>query len=247
MTRKTPVARGNLRPYRLAMPASTAASWNRWMQPASSGAQCHHALMTASYWGGRRIVEAEQKATTGWLRRAADGEVVRRSDGAIRARVQPGQPGEQWRFFAYLRYSRHCLEICELPIGIRDGVSELTRRTGPGLHLPWSAYVRLLSVMTTMLASSTRPRRCTAAGARQLDRQIGSQFYERTALSRTRRDAPLGSVAKPEDAVTPVMRSKTVCAGVPDLKDEYSNPTRGLDPGWKTPAGTRRKLHLRRA
>lgn len=37
----------------------------------------------------------------------------------------------------------------------------------------------------------------------QLDRQIGSQFYERTALSKDKAAMLVkGSVAKPEDAVT---------------------------------------------
>ncbi len=39
---------------------------------------------------------------------------------------------------------------------------------------------------------------------RQLDRQIGSQFYERTALSKDKAAMLVkGSVAKPEDVVTP--------------------------------------------
>jgi len=45
---------------------------------------------------------------------------------------------------------------------------------------------------------------------RQLDRQIGRQFYERTALSKDKAAMlAKGSVAKPEDAVTPMTRSKT--------------------------------------
>lgn len=53
--------------------------------------------------------------------------------------------------------------------------------------LPWSAYVRLLSV------KDGNARRFYEAGAlrggwsvRQLDRQIDRQIYERTALSRSK-------------------------------------------------------------
>ena len=69
-----------------------------------AAARSVNALMTASYWEiGRRIVEAEQKGR----RRAGYGEQLmarlsadltarfgRRPDGAVWARVQPGQPGE---------------------------------------------------------------------------------------------------------------------------------------------------------
>lgn len=59
---------------------------------------------------------------------------------------------------------------------------------------------------------------------RQLDRQIGSQFYERTALSRNK-SAMLakGGVPKPEDAVTPddAIKDPYVLEFL-DLRDEYS-------------------------
>jgi predicted nuclease of restriction endonuclease-like (RecB) superfamily len=75
----------------------------------------------------------------------------------------------------------------------------------PAFPLPWSHYVRLLSVRTL------EARRFYEAEAlrggwtlRQLDRQIGTQFYERTALSRNKA-AMLrrGAVQHPRDAVTP--------------------------------------------
>lgn len=58
----------------------------------------------------------------------------------------------------------------------------------------------------------------------QLDRQIQSQFYERTALSRNKA-AMLrkGALAKPEDAVTPEEEIKDPhLLEFLDLKDEYS-------------------------
>ena len=59
---------------------------------------------------------------------------------------------------------------------------------------------------------------------RQLDRQIGSQFYERTALSKNKAAMlAKGAVAKPEDAVAPgdAIKDPYVLEFL-DLKDEYS-------------------------
>lgn len=59
---------------------------------------------------------------------------------------------------------------------------------------------------------------------RQLDRQIGTQFYERTLLSRDKA-AMLrkGQIAKPEDALTPEEEIKDpFVLEFLDLKDEYS-------------------------
>ena len=91
--------------------------------------------------------------------------------------------------------------------------------------LPWSAYVRLLSV------KNENARRFYETEAlrdgwsvRQLNRQINSQFYERTALSRNKAAMlSKGKMGLPEDAVTPEGAIKD-----PDvleflgLKDEYS-------------------------
>ncbi len=92
--------------------------------------------------------------------------------------------------------------------------------------LPWSAYVRLLSVKRTRRrAPSTKPKRCAAAGrVRQLDRQIDSQFYERTALSRNKA-AMLQRPRRPSP-VTPSRPSRHIkdpfVLEFLNLKDEYS-------------------------
>jgi len=71
--------------------------------------------------------------------------------------------------------------------------------------LPWSAYVRLLSVKNPQARAfyETETLRC-GWSVRQLDRQANSQFYERTALSRNKA-AMLenGEIAEPGDAITP--------------------------------------------
>src|SRR5262245_47945769 len=63
------------------------------------------------------------------------------------------------------------------PVGLRTLAAHFT--------LPWSHYVRLLSVRN-LEARRFYEEEALRGGwtIRQLDRQIGSQFYERTALSR---------------------------------------------------------------
>jgi predicted nuclease of restriction endonuclease-like (RecB) superfamily len=53
--------------------------------------------------------------------------------------------------------------------------------------LPWSAYVLLLSVKNPVARRfyETEALRC-GWSVRQLDRQINTRFYERTALSRSK-------------------------------------------------------------
>ena len=71
--------------------------------------------------------------------------------------------------------------------------------------LPWSAYVRLLSVKseTARAFYETEALRC-GWSVRQLNRQIGSQFYERIALSKNKA-AMLKKAEKAEadDLMTP--------------------------------------------
>ena len=91
--------------------------------------------------------------------------------------------------------------------------------------LPWSAYVRLLSV-TNQQARDFYETEALRGGrsVRQLNRQISSQFYERTALSKDK--AALlqkGQQALPEDTMQPeeAIKDPFVLEFL-DLKDEYS-------------------------
>jgi predicted nuclease of restriction endonuclease-like (RecB) superfamily len=70
--------------------------------------------------------------------------------------------------------------------------------------LPWSHYVRLLSVESTQARSFYESEAIRGGWTvRQLERQIGSKFYERTLLSRNKA-AMLrkGSAPRPEDVVS---------------------------------------------
>jgi predicted nuclease of restriction endonuclease-like (RecB) superfamily len=91
--------------------------------------------------------------------------------------------------------------------------------------LPWSAYVRLLSVKNLQARAfyETETLRCGWTIA-QLNRQIASQFFERTALS-TNKAAMLekGAAPEPRHALTPEQAIKDpFVLEFLDLKDEYS-------------------------
>jgi len=111
------------------------------------------------------------------------------------------------------------LDIPQLP-----AISHL-RSIAARFPLPWSHYVRLLSVVNP-LAREFYETEALRGGwtVRQLDRQIGSQFYERTALSR-KKTAMLrkGGRARPEDAMSAdeEIRDPLVLEFL-DLRDEYS-------------------------
>ncbi|MCC6930955.1 MAG: hypothetical protein IT359_18335 [Gemmatimonadaceae bacterium] len=64
--------------------------------------------------------------------------------------------------------------------------------------LPWSAYVRLLALDNEHARTFYETEALRAGwSVRQLDRQIQSQFYERTALSRNK-SAMLAKGARPQ-------------------------------------------------
>ncbi len=91
--------------------------------------------------------------------------------------------------------------------------------------LPWSAYVRLLSVKNAEARTFYQTEALRSGWSiRQLDRQIGSQFYERIALSQNKA-AMLAKAKKSEstDLVTPEEAIKDpFILEFLDLKDEYS-------------------------
>jgi predicted nuclease of restriction endonuclease-like (RecB) superfamily len=91
--------------------------------------------------------------------------------------------------------------------------------------LPCSAYVRLLSVKKPQVRTFYETEALRGGwSVRQLDRQIGTQFYERTALSQNKA-ATLknGEVAEHGDALTPEQAIKDpLVLEFLNLKDEYS-------------------------
>lgn len=209
----------------------------------AQAARSVNALMTASYWEiGRRIVEAEQKGK----RRAGYGErLIERLTTDLTAQFGRGFSRQnlwQMRSF-YLNWPpERILQTVSGESAIRQTASDksqmLSAVSAPlqAMHarlaavaarfpLPWSAYVRLLSVKSDPARGFYETEALRGGwSVRQLDRQIDSQFYERTALSRNK-TAMLtkGAVAKPEDTITPdeAIKDPYVLEFL-NLKDEYS-------------------------
>jgi len=207
----------------------------------TSAARTVNAVMTAAYWLiGHRIVENDQ---AGQERAAYGEELLVRLAGDLGRRFGRGfsrQNLQQMRQF-YLCYSS--LEIRQTASGKSEqGRGGRSRQTASGklpalpvglslrsvaehFPLPWSAYVRLLSV------KNDRARRFYEAEAlrggwsvRQLRRQIDSQFYERTALSKDKAAMlEKGQEARPEDTLSPreAIKDPFVLEFL-DLRDEYS-------------------------
>lgn len=177
-----------------------------------------NSLMTASYWEiGRRIVEAEQQGRE----RAGYGEqLIERLSADLSARFgrgfSPDNLENMRRFF--LAYP---LSAISETVSRKFDPNELAQ----SFTLPWSAYVRLLAVKDVHARQFYQAEALRGGwSVRQLDRQIGSQFYERTALSKDKAAMlARGAVPKPEDAVTPDEAIKDPCVlEFLDLKDEYS-------------------------
>ncbi len=91
--------------------------------------------------------------------------------------------------------------------------------------LPWSHYVRLLSVKSALAREFYHTEALRGGwSVRQLDRQIASQFYERTALSKNKTGMlRKGAVASAEDSISAdeEVRDPLVLEFL-GLKDEYS-------------------------
>ena len=210
-----------------------------------AAARSVNALMTATYWEiGRCIVEFEQ----GGADRAAYGEaLIKRLGADLSQRFGRGfgwRNLSQMRAFYLSRPTEQILQtlsakspshpIVPTPSAISGGrqLSGSRARNSPDLAavaqafpLPWSAYVRLLSLRNPAARSfyEAEALRC-GWSVRQLDRQIGSQFYERIALSQNKA-AMLRKAGQSEadDAPTPeqAIRDPFVLEFL-DLKDEYS-------------------------
>jgi predicted nuclease of restriction endonuclease-like (RecB) superfamily len=187
-------------------------------------------VITATYWQiGRRIVEYEQAGK----RRAAYGEaLVARLADDLTTRFGRGfsrRNLEQMRMF-YLGWP-----IAQMPSAHSAGApptfavpavaSEKAQTPSALFPLPWSHYVRLLGVKNQNARKfyETEALRCGWT-VKQLDRQVNSLFYERTALSKnktamlTKAEQP-----RPEDRATAEEEIKDpFVLEFLGLKDEYS-------------------------
>lgn len=195
-----------------------------------------NAIMTATYWAiGRRIVEQEQHGAT----RADYGEeLIVRLSGDLQARFGRGFGRAnlfQMRAF-YLAY-REILQSASGESGSKSARAKIQTASGQlagsdalataasRFPLPWSHYVRLLAVRNPEAQRFYETEALRGGWTiRQLNRQIGSQFYERTALSRNKA-AMLrrGAAPSPSDALTAEEEIKDpYLLEFLSLKDEYS-------------------------
>ena len=202
-----------------------------------SSARAVNAIMTATYWEiGRRIVEYEQQGK----RRAQYGE-------QLLERLSHDLSNRFGRGFSVinLRNMRRFYE-CWPNILIRQMASVEFRSSGNLVEelimqepsaksslgdiatrfpLFWSHYVRLMSVNNpdARLFYEIEALRC-GWSLPQLDRQISTLFYERTALSHNKAAMlKKGEKPRPEDAITPEEEIKDpLILEFLGLKDEYS-------------------------
>ena len=184
-----------------------------------------NAAMTAAYWLiGRRIVEFEQSGEeraeyrAALIERLAEDLTGRFGRGFSRQNVQ------NMRLF-YLSYPIEAIRQTASGISeaafIELGFDDLLT----AFPLPWSAYVRLLSVRNESARQFYETEALRGGwSVRQLDRQIGSRFYERTALSKNRAAMlTQGQKPRPEDIALPGEQIKDpFVLEFLDLKDEYS-------------------------
>jgi predicted nuclease of restriction endonuclease-like (RecB) superfamily len=199
-----------------------------------SAARSVNYIMTAAYWlVGRRIFEFEQKGSE----RAGYGEeLLKRLSLDLTSRFGRGFAKSnlyQMRSF-YMAYQETIFQTASGKsldnFQTLSGTSELTgfqmvQTVASHFPLPWSAYVRLLGVRNEQARKFYETEALRGGwSVRQLERQINSQFYERTALSRNK-SAMLskGQKALPEDCVLPEEEIKDpFVLEFLGLKDEYS-------------------------
>jgi predicted nuclease of restriction endonuclease-like (RecB) superfamily len=208
-------------------------------------ARAVNTVITATYWEfGRRIVEFEQ----GGEKRAGYGEgLIDRLADDLSRRFGRGfsYPNlSKFRQF-YLAYSDKLIlstssrespaailstlsiesSRAESSRGQLGGTSVQSQQLARAFPLPWSHYVRLLSVKNDAARRFYETEALRGGwSVRQLDRQIATIFYERTALSRNK-TAMLtkGAKARPQDRVEADEEIKDpLVLEFLNLKDEYS-------------------------
>lgn len=189
-----------------------------------AAARSVNAVMTATYWQiGRRLVEVEQQGQG----RAEYGErLMERLSQDLTARFGRGfgrRNLEQMRvFYRVWQIPQTVSAEFDTPIiQMPSGQFELLAKLFP---LPWSHYVRLLSV-ESQAARAFYEAEALRGGwsGRQLARQVSTQFYERTALSKNKAAMLARGSVPTEDTVTAEAEIKDpFVLEFLGLRDEYS-------------------------
>jgi predicted nuclease of restriction endonuclease-like (RecB) superfamily len=206
-----------------------------------ASARVVNSLMTATYWEiGRRIVEHEQ---AGKERAAYGKEILTRFSADLAKRFGRGfsvDNLERARKF-YVTFPsatksatplRISASTAPAPISataLRKSQSEESverlRKIAEHFPLPWSHYSRLLRLRSAYAVEFYHTEAVRGGWTvKQLERQINSQFYERTALSRNKAAMLLtGQQHLPQDMVSAddEIRNPFLLEFL-GLKDEYS-------------------------
>ena len=206
-----------------------------------ASARVVNSLMTATYWEmGRRIVEHEQR---GQSRAGYGEELLARLSGDLMKRFGRGfsvdnleRARKFYLAFPPARKSAMALRISSTgtaaPISATplrkfegDDMIERLRDIAERFPLPWSHYTRLLRLRTAYAVEFYHTEAVRGGWTvKQLERQINSQFYERTALSpnkagmlaKGQRRLPADKVSADEEIRNPFLLEFL------GLKDEYS-------------------------
>jgi predicted nuclease of restriction endonuclease-like (RecB) superfamily len=198
----------------------------------SAAARNVNSIMTAVYWEiGRRIIETEQ---AGAVRANYGDELIKQLANDLSTQFGRGfgvvNLSQMRRFF--LAWPARGIfqtpsEKSLTPMLINDlwesssSIPVLANK----FPLPWSAYVRLLSVKSPDARTFYETEALRLGwSVRQLDRQIGSQFYERLALSKNKaamldkaENSEPGDLVPAEEGIKDPFVLEFL-----DLKDEYS-------------------------
>jgi predicted nuclease of restriction endonuclease-like (RecB) superfamily len=180
-------------------------------------------FLTATYWDiGRRIVEFEQ-----------GGQVRARYGEALLKRLAHDLTARHGRGFGLVNLSqmRKFYQLWPTAPILQTPSEKLLAGTAAhavppsAIPLPWSHYVRLMALENPHARSFYETEALRGGwSVRKLDRQIGSLFYERTALSKNKAAMlQKGQQPRPEDAVTAEeeIRDPYILEFLA-LKDEYS-------------------------
>ena len=194
-----------------------------------ASARSVNAIMTATYWEiGRRIVKVEQK---GQKRADYGEELIKEMSKDLTKSCGKGfsiRNLENFRrfylFYSYIQKTQTLSAESFKALKTQD-FSTIQEQLPKIFPLPWTAYVRLLSIKDKSARKFYEDEALRGGwSVRQLDRQIRSQFYTRTMLS-SNKMAMLtkGVKAKPVDKVTPEEAVKDpYILEFFNLKDEYS-------------------------
>jgi predicted nuclease of restriction endonuclease-like (RecB) superfamily len=199
----------------------------------SAAARNVNSIMTAAYWEiGRRIVTLEQR---GEYRAEYGEQLIDRLAGDLTRQFGRGfgranlrQMRAFYRAWPEPRIHQTASVEFAMPSNVSDiwQLSSTNASLASRFALPWSAYVRLLSVKRPEARSFYEAEAFRLGwSVRQLDRQIGTQFYERMALSQNRAAmlenavsfSESGDLMTPEEAIKDPLVLEFL-----GLKDEYS-------------------------